>query len=197
MLPKNTSKIIEFLLRNIAQQYNINQIANELKISVGSSHKILKKLENEKFVKCKALGNAIYYSLDLENRQTRKVTELVLIESKNGALQKNSRAKVYAKDLQQAEQFSKTIILFGSILEQKEPEDVDVLFLVHKGNVRKVEDLCLRLSSLKPKKIIPLIMTAKDFTNNLKTQDVVVLDILKKGVVLYGEDNLVNALRDL
>ena len=46
MIPKNTAKIMRFLLRNTEKiGYNINQIAKSVKISVGSSFKILRDLE--------------------------------------------------------------------------------------------------------------------------------------------------------
>lgn len=194
MFPKNTFKIVEFLLRAV-QEYNINQIARELKISVGSGHKILKHLEKNKLIKSRKLGNAIYYKLNLDNEETQKIAALVLIESRNRTLQKNPRARVYASDLKEAGSFSKAALMFGSVLEKKEPADVDVIFIINKKAVKKVEDFCLRLSSLRPKKITPLIMTSRDLKNNIKKRDAVVLDILKKGIVLYGEDNLINILK--
>ena len=50
MLSKNGVQIVEFLLRNPTSQYNVNQISRELKISVGSAHKILKYLYKKDIV---------------------------------------------------------------------------------------------------------------------------------------------------
>ena len=74
MIPKNTVKLIQFLLRNPNQfGYNINQIAKFLKISAGSSFKILKELEKSKIVVAQNIGNAIYYSFNLNNPETIKL----------------------------------------------------------------------------------------------------------------------------
>ena len=49
MIPKNTKKIILYLLRNL-ELVNINQISKKLSISVGSAFKILKDLGKDNIV---------------------------------------------------------------------------------------------------------------------------------------------------
>ncbi|NOZ64626.1 MAG: winged helix-turn-helix transcriptional regulator [Caldiserica bacterium] len=198
MTNKNTSKILEFLLRNITQSYNINQIAKELKISVGGAHKILKSLEQDNILTSIKLGNAIFYRLNLDSKETQKICELILLESKNRVLKNNPAAKIYAEDLKEVESFSEAMILFGSILVKgKEARDVDVLFIVKSSQIKKVEDFCLRISSLRPKKVVPLLMSKNDFRNNLKKRDTVVVDILKTGVILSGEETIVKILKEV
>src|SRR3989338_11641552 len=83
MIPKNTAKLIRFLLRNIERfGYNINQIAKYLKISVGSSFKILKDLEKNKIVTSQTIGNAVNHNLNLDNPETVKLCELLILEEK-------------------------------------------------------------------------------------------------------------------
>ena len=196
MLSGNNLKILEFLLRNI-DEYNINQMAKELKISVGGAHKILKGFERSRFVKGKRLGNAIYYGLNLQNREVRKLCELVLMESKRRALDSNPQASVYSKDLEEAASFSKAAALFGSVVNQEEVRDIDVLFITTKKGVKRVEDFCLKLSSVRMKSISPLIMTSGDLKNNVRRRDEVVLEILKKSIVIYGEGEIVEILRSI
>ncbi len=197
MLPINLTKIVEHLFRNIPSKFNVNQIARGLKISVGSAYKILKSLRKNGILVSESIGNAIYYALNLENKETKNIVELVLIDSKNKSLGKNSSAAIYAKDLKEAERFSKAAILFGSILEKKDANDIDVLFIINKGKAKAVEDFCMKLSNLRPKRVNPLSMTASDFKKNIKKQDRVVADILKKGIILFGEDVVMNALRGI
>ena len=110
MVPKNTKKIIFYLLKNQGK-YNINQISRELKISVGSSFKILKELEKNGFVKVEALGNAKYFQIDLDNKEMVKICEFLLLEEKRNL---KGYAKIYANDI---ESFSKAelIDLYGSV----------------------------------------------------------------------------------
>ena len=195
MFPLNLTKIIEFLFRNIPNRYNVNQLSRELKISVGSAYKILKSLEKKSVLVSLKIGNGIYYVLNLDNKEAENITELVLIESRNKSLSKNSHASIYAKDFKDGEKLSKAIILFGSILERKDAKDVDILFIIDKGKSKAVEDFCMKLSNLRPKRTNPLLMTMADFKKNIKKQDKVIADILKKGIILFGEDAVIDILR--
>ena len=195
MFPLNLTKIIEFLFRNIPNRFNVNQISRELKISVGSAYKILKSLEKKSVLVSLKIGNGIYYVLNLDNKEAENITELVLIESRNKSLSKNSHASIYAKDFKDGEKLSKAIILFGSILESKDAKDVDILFIIDKGKSKAVEDFCMKLSNLRPKRTNPLLMTMADFKKNIKKQDKVIADILKKGIILFGEDAVIDILR--
>lgn len=195
MFPLNLTKIVEFLFRNTPNRFNVNQISRELRISVGSAYKILKSLEKKSVLVSQKIGNGIYYVLNLDNKEAENITELVLMESRNKSLSKNSHASIYAKDFKDGEKLSKAIILFGSILESKDAKDVDALFIIDKGKSKAVEDFCMKLSNLRPKRINPLLMTMADFKENIKKQDRVITDILKKGVILFGEDTVINILR--
>src|SRR3989344_7973841 len=110
MIPKNTTKLVLFLLRNIEKPgYNINQLAKFLSISVGSSFKILKELEKNKVVAAQALGNAVYYKLNLDNPETAKLCELLLLEEKRHLM---SYAKLYSESLQEFKD-AELVVLFG------------------------------------------------------------------------------------
>ncbi len=198
MIPENTGKIIEFLIRRPINHYNVNQISRELKISVGSAHKILKSLEKSDIVHSEKIGNNIFYTLNMKNKEAQKLSEIVLIESRNHALTKNSTAKVYADTM---EDFGKarTIVLFGSILTKKDmANDVDVLFVIKsKKNVKDISDFCLEVSKTRSKPVVPLIMTEKDLKKNIKNKDKVILEIIKTGVVLYGEEVLTETIEQV
>ncbi len=197
MLPNNLSRIIEYLFRNIPNRFNVNQIARGLKISVGSAYKILKLLNQKGILISQNIGNGIYYTLNLVNEQTKSMVKLVLIENKNKFLEKTPQAAIYAKDLKEAEKFCKSVILFGSILERKDAKDVDVLFIVTKGKTKKIEDFCLALSNSRPKRISPLIMTAADFRKNIARKDMIVTGVLRRGMIVFGEDTITRILGNM
>ena len=194
MMPKNTMLIISLLLRNPLNKYNVNQIARELDVSVGSAYKIVKHLEKKEILKSMRMANAICYSLNMENREARKICEISIIEDKDRKLSENPVAKVYAKELENYP--SRSTVLFGSILTGKErAKDVDALFIIGgKKEVKKVNSFCLEVSRTKTKPIVPFIMTALDLRNNLQGKNPVVLDIIKTGIVLSGEDVIVEAI---
>jgi len=195
ILSKNTLKIMNFLIRNL-EPYNINQISRILNLSVGSVHKILKTLEKRYIVNIKELGNAIYYSLNFNNNEVIKLSELVLIEEKEDILKNNKTANVYAQDLSKFD--AKLIILFGSILTKKnEANDVDVLFIVkNERQVKEVNKFCLDISKIRTKKVNLLVMLEEDFIKNLINKNKVIIDLIKNGVSLKGEEILIKAIKN-
>ena len=185
-LTKNTKKIIEYLLKNIDKiGFNVNQLAKNLKISVGSSHKILKVLKKENMVQVIDLKSSIYYKLNLNNPDIIDICKLILRENKRKL---SSIAKTYAEEIEKFD--ADILILFGSILGKKEFNDVDVLFVTDK--VKDVNKFCNKI--LKTKPVNPLIMPFKDFIKNKKTK--IVLEIINKGVVLKGEGKYLGALNE-
>lgn len=192
MIPKNTAKLIRFLLRNIEKYgYNINQIAKFLKISVGSSFKILKDLERNKIVTAQNIGNAVNYNLNLDNPETVKLCELLILEEKR---QLSGYAKLYSESLQEFEK-AELIILFGSILTKKEFNDVDVLFVTNKS--KEVNDFCLELSKIRTKPIVPLILKKEDLIKEIKNRKEAILSLIKEGVVIKGESVFVEIIKNV
>lgn len=191
---KNTSKILSFLLRN-RELYNINQIAKILNLSVGSVHKILKNLEERKIVNIKILGNAMYYNINFNNQEAIKLSELILIEGKNNLLKENKTAKIYVHDLERYN--AQCIILFGSILNGEQAKDVDVLFLIkNKKEVKIINNFCLEISKIRTKKINPLILLEEDLIENIKKQNKAIVDIIKTGIILKGEEIFVKTIKN-
>ena len=186
---------MNFLIRNL-EQYNINQISRILDLSVGSAHKILKTLEKRSIADIEELGNAIYHTLNFNNNETIRLSELVLIEDKNNILRNNKIANIYAQDLEKFD--AKLIILFGSILTKKnEAKDVDVLFIVkNKKQIKDVNEFCLEISKIRTKKVNPLIMLEEDFIYNLIHKNKAIIDLIKNGVTLKGEGVLIKAIKN-
>jgi len=190
MIPKNTKKIMLYLLRNL-ELVNINQISKLLNISVGSSFKILKELEKNKIVVSSDLGNAKFYQINLNNEETIKWCEILLSEERRNL---KGYSKIYAEEIQKFEH-AELIILFGSVLSNKEFNDVDALFITNKP--KEVTKFCLGLSKVRTKPVVPLILKKEDFVKEIKNKKEVVLNILKTGVILRGESVFVEVLKNV
>ena len=189
MMPKNTAKIMRFLLRS-AELRNINQIAKDVKISIGSAFKILKDLEKGRIVTAQNMGNAIYYTLNLDNPEAAKLCEILLMEEKRKL---TGYAKLYAESLQE---FSKAelIVLFGSVLSKKEFNDIDALFV--SNNVKEVNAFCLEISKIRTKPVVPLILKKNDLIKELKNKKEAIMSIIREGVVLKGESVFVDVIKN-
>ncbi len=190
MIPKNTKKIILYLLRNL-ELVNINQISKKLNISVGSGFKILKDLEKNNIAMSSNLGNAKFYQINLKNEETIKWCEILLLEERRNL---KGYSKIYAEEIQKFER-AELIILFGSVLGNKDFNDVDVLFITNKP--KEVTKFCLNLSKVRTKPVVPLILKKEDFIKEIKNNKEVVLNILKAGIVLKGESVFSEVLKNV
>lgn len=190
MIPKNTKKIILYLLKNL-ELVNINQISRLLKISVGSSFKILKELEKNNLVVSSDLGNAKFYQINLNNEETIKWCEILLSEERRNL---KGYPKIYAEEIIKFEH-AELIILFGSVLDNKDFNDVDTLFITNEP--KEVTNFCLSISKIKTKPVVPLILKRVDFVKEIKSKKEVILKILKTGVILKGESVFIEVLKNV
>ena len=191
MISENTGKLIRFLLRNIDKYgYNINQLAKFLKISVGSSFKILKELGQDKIVTAQKIGNAVNCNLDLDNLETVKICELLILQEKRLL---SGYAKLYGESIREFKN-AELIVLFGSILTKKDFNDVDVLFITNKP--KAVVDFCLELSKIRTKPVVPLILKREDLIKELKSKKEAIISLIKEGIILKGESLFVEVIKN-
>ena len=189
MIPKNTKKIIFYLLRNL-ELVNINQISKKLNISVGSAFKILKDLEKNNIVLSSNLGNAKFYQINLKNDETIRWCEILLSEERRNL---KGYPKIYSDEIQKFE-YAELVVLFGSVLNNKDFNDVDVLVITNKP--KKATEFCLNLSNIRTKPIVPLILKKEDFIKEIKNKKEVILNILKTGIILKGESIFLEVLKN-
>lgn len=192
MIPKNTARVIMHLLKNIDEfGHNINQIAKLNKISVGSAFKILKDLEKDKIIIKKEISNASHYKLNFDNPETIKLCELLLLAEKRSL---KGHAKLYADEVVKFKD-AEMLIIFGSVLKNKEFNDVDVFFLTNQ--TKKVTDFCLEISKIRTKPVVPLIMKREDLIKAMKNKKEAILGMMKEGVVLKGESIFVEVIKNV
>ena len=103
-------------------------------------------------------------------------------------------SKIYAEEIKKFEH-AELIILFGSILNNKDFNDVDVLFINNKP--KEVTKFCLNLSKIRTKPVVPLILKKEDFIKEIKSKKEVVLNIIKTGIILRGESVFLEALKNV
>ena len=157
---------------------------------MGSSFKILKELEKNRIVTAQTIGNAINYDLNLDNPETVKLCELLILEEKR---QLTSYAKLYSNALQEFGN-AELIILFGSVLTKKEFKDVDVLFVTNK--IKEVQDFCLEVSKIRTKPIVPLILKKEDLIKELKNRKEAIVSLIKEGIILKGESVFIEVIKN-
>ncbi len=187
----NEARAVDFLVRHFRERTSINGMARRLRLSPNGAYRLLKRLEAAQVIVPERIGNAVYFRMNLESELGRAFAMAALLQQ-----DLNSYAKVQAHDLERLKKQVSCCILFGSVLDRGGgAHDIDVLIVVPKKGYRKVQASLDGLGMVKSKKIHPLFQTAGDFVRNIRKNDEVILDILKKGAVLWGAGVVVEAIR--
>lgn len=190
-ITKNEAKVVDFLLRNFSTHYNINQLSKGVKLSPRGAYKILKKLENNKILFSEKIGNNIIYKINFENDVSLDVCQFVLTEKKT-----TPYVQTWINDLQPLREITVMAVLFGSILtKEKQANDVDILLVFQKENLPKVQEQIKKINHIKSKKIHAIIQTREDLFNNIKKRDQALFEEIKTGLVLWGRNILVEAIK--
>ena len=191
-LTENEAKAIDFLIRNFSQEYNINQLSRELKLSPGGIFKILKKLEKQNYLVSDKQGNNIFYKINYKSEETIDTCKFVLSKGKTTPF-----IRVQIDDLGKLKQLTKIAIIFGSILtKDKEANDVDIVLIFKEKEFSKIEKALEEINSIKHKKIHAIYQTEKDFADNIRKKDKVILSAIKTGIVLWGRDLFLEAIKN-
>ena len=188
----NEKKVLRLLLSAFDRDYSINNIAKECKLSPNGALKILRKFEKEGILRAKKIANLISYRLNFENEKTTHVLELSLISKIEGKI------KYRLDDLKELRKVTKSCVLFGSYISlKKEPDDLDVLFVLDKNNFKEYKKKLAEIKDVIPVKIHDVLQTEEDLKNNLLKKDEVILEILRKGLILWGQKIIVKVIEDV
>ncbi|MDO8622807.1 MAG: hypothetical protein Q7R52_01035 [archaeon] len=192
----NKSLILRILLKTLDVKPTITFLAKESKLSRVGVWKLLKKLEKNKLILLSPIGageTSIYIvNLNWESPLLEKTLALILIEE---AI-KNQKWLVNFAEI---EKYTSFFILFGSILtNSKEANDIDIIAVVgKKNNFKHIEETISRIQKTQAKKIHLIDLTEKEFKQELLNKNKAYLDALKKGIILFGQENLIKFIADL
>lgn len=183
-------EIIKLLFKDFLTHYNSRSISKVIGISHVGAFKILKNLEKRNIVNSLKIGNALIYSLNKGNPVTCKQIELALtIEAQNFSRWTEEFKEIGIKAI--------FVILFGSILKDEETaKDIDLLVVAEKNNFKEIKKLVDGRNKLLNKKIHLIFQIPEDFKKDLKYKNKVILEIINKGVVLFGQEEVRKILQD-
>jgi hypothetical protein len=191
-LTENEARAADLLVRNFSERNSINRIGRMLKISPRGAYKVLKKLEKGGAIVPEKIGNAIYYRPNTADEPSKKLLEFVM--SQNSL---NRYSQLIADDLKPLRQISYCCVLFGSVIDKgRDANDIDVLLVIDKNSYRSVRAALEKIKALKAKKIHEVVQTREDLLENVRKRDSVIIDIIRKGQVLWGAEEIVEAIKD-
>lgn len=191
MLTDNEKNVLRILLSSF-EDLSINQIAKLAKLSPNGAYKILMKFENEGILLSKQIANIKSYFLNYDNEKTGSILQLALIPDLVG------RVKFRSEDLKELKKITLSCIMFGSYIDlKKEPNDLDVLFIIDSKDYKTYKEKTTEIFKTIPIKVQDVLQTKEDFKKNIEKKDRVVIDILKTGKILWGQDVIIDIIKEV
>ena len=107
------------------------------------------------------------------------------------------RIRYRAEDLKPLREITKICILFGSYATaKKEPSDLDALFVFDRANYKEYKKRLADIKDITPVKIHDVIQTEEDLITNIKKKSKAVLNALKNGIILWGQETIIRVIKN-
>lgn len=179
---KKEQEIVKIMFKDILTEYNSRSISSKVGISHVGAFKILKRLEQKEMVKSRLIGKARVYTLNFKNPLTlREIETTLTIEAHNH--------QRWLEEFRPLEGKVKFAVLFGSVLRnEKEASDIDLHVVADKKRYKEIRKIIDEKNTILLKKIHLVYQTPKDFKKDLKRKYLVIIEIIKTGIVLFGQD---------
>ncbi len=181
------------LLKEPLADYNANSLSKNQGITAMGALKILKRLEKQNLLRSKKMGKAVFYKPNLADDYPKRFFELLLEKQ---AEESSPRVKKWVRELRKLSDKAQAAIMFGSVLEKQDHGDVDVLLILEPSQNDVVEKALEELNQLNVKKIHAVKQTKEDLAQNIRKGDRVVLEALGKGIIPFGYEKIVEAIKD-
>lgn len=184
------------VLKDLSTRHTITSLAKELKLTRAGMWKILKKLEHDNLITFKQVGvgktSTGLIELNWDNILVEKMLALYLTEE---ALV-HERWRVTFAELEKMTDF---LILYGSILHSpKEARDIDLLGIVSGSNrFIGIDSIVNKIQKTEMKKIHTIMFGREELSNELKKQNKAFIDALKKGIVLFGQEEYISFMKQV
>jgi len=184
-------EIVLKLFKDIYSEYNPSSLSKQINRTREGTFKSLKELEENNIVKGKNFGKARFYNLEINDEFVLKNIELLLMEE-------SRPFKRWKQELKELSKHVKIMVLFGSSINNEEnAKDIDLLLVFDRKYNFEIEQIIKEKNKILIKKIHPLKQTIKDFEKNIINKDKVILDLIKKGVVLFGVEKYVGVIKNV
>lgn len=190
-----SDRVLALLLKEPFGMHTATSVAETLSITRQGIWKTLNKLANDELICLEPIGktktSAVVIKLNWENQITEKTLSLLLTKE----AQKQRR---WGENFFELKSIVKYLIIFGSILiNSKKANDIDVLAVLNKKNFKAMDETILKIQSTQLKKIHLIDLTEEELIKELKKPNKPYLDAIKKGTVLYGQDNFIQLIKEL
>ena len=135
------------------------------------------------------IGKAVIYSLNMNNPVAIKEVEMALvIEAQN--------YKKWIEEFKKLEDKVDFAILFGSIIiSENSARDIDILIVAEKNRYNEIKKIINEKNQISNKKIHLIFQNPEEFRKDVNEKNKVSLEIIKKGIVLFGQDKMRKSIK--
>jgi len=177
-------EVIALYTGNYKAEFYLRQIAKLAKLPVKTCQNILSQLEKDKILKGKVEGKNKYFSLNLDNIQTKSYLLQAEIHKTDMFLENYPQIKTFLKSFNT----NIPIIVFGSFakLKANRNSDMDLFIVSEKG-----QELPFHLL---PYKVHQVNLSENSFIKSLKEQEIIIKEIEENHVILNNHSFYVNIM---
>lgn len=182
------------LFKDFTATHTVTSAAENGKLSRPGAWKLLRRLESKGFITLKKIGqgktSAVIARINMNNPLTEKSLALSLTEE---AMQQRRWRATFVE----MEGHARFLILYGSILHAPgQAGDIDLIGIVED---KKSFDTLRKLSGKSQKTLMKtvhaLFFTEEEFGQELAQQNKALTDAVRKGVILFGQENFVKFMK--
>ena len=187
-------KLMLILFKDFTRKHTITSLAKELKLSRVGIWKVLKKLESEKYISTESIGSGktstSIIKINWDNLLVEKALALYLTEESI----KQRRWRVNFAELEKQVDF---LILYGSIVTSpQQANDIDIIRIARNNKFVKIQKILDKIQKTESKKIHAIDFTSSEFRKELQNNNKAFIDAIKKGVILFGQENFVKFMKN-
>jgi len=180
----NELEVVSLFRRNYKARYYLREISKLSKLPLKTCQNTLENLEKAKILKSKVEGKNKYFSLNLENIQTKSYLLQAEIYCMDFFLERYPRFKTFLKSLAS----TTPIVVFGSFAKLTADKNSDIDLLVISEKEPKLP------FHLLPFKLHQINMAEKTFSKALKEQEDLIKEIEENHIILNNHSFYVSLM---
>ncbi len=194
MLTKVQVEILKLLTSKITEKFSINQVAKNIEKAYPLVHRSFQTLVKERYI---AFDSHKLLSLDYKEH----ALDLAYAESFRAAdfLRKYPLIESFVKDFSVKYRGLFIFLVFGSAVEKKNPEDIDILIIAEdEKKVKGVEKIIDFISIGFPLKLHAIVIGLESFYEMLGKREELNIanETLNKHIILYGAESYYQNLKN-
>ncbi len=188
-------RVVLLLLKDFSSMHTITSLGKELGMTRSGMWKVLKRLEPRKYIVTKATGkktSTIIPKLNFRNDLLDKYLVLALS-------METADYERWVFNFSEMKEHVSFFILYGSVLKSyAKAEDIDVIGVVPGGKGFKALHYSLdKIQKSESKRIHAINFTESEFREELLKPNKALVEAVKKGIVLFGQENFMRFMKKL